>query len=336
MNTNTCRRAQTISKAAILVIVMGFVACETQSEIVPEPQISISSTRYLQQYPINFTASSVTDANLDKYTIAWDFGDGSTGIGLIQSHTYDSPSTYDIELRISGESSSESAFRTIEVHSSLALLQSYTLPVESPSGLSFGLDHLSLWTVSDKPNGRIVNLDLHGNLIRELPYLGDDLEGICFDTRDSSLWVIDELMAQLVHLDTNGTVLESQLISSVSDGSGLEGIALDPLNKRIFLLKEKDFSAFLILDEQLNTELYQRITFAPDYSGMDYYPSVNLLWMLSDEASSVYLTDTGGNLISSYGFFMEQPEGLVFDEADSTFYIVDDTTEKLHLYRFWN
>ena len=40
----------------------------------------------------------------DDTGFAWDFGDGTTGTGLLASHTYVLPGTYDIKLNVMGPS----------------------------------------------------------------------------------------------------------------------------------------------------------------------------------------------------------------------------------------
>lgn len=256
-------------------------------------------------------------------------------MGVEIDYTYQLPGTYEITLTVTGETDSKFDISIIEVKPSLELISSHTISVDEPSGLTFGLNNETLWTVSDR-TGQIYQIDLQGNLLQTLPYLGNDLEGISFDVRDSSFWIVDESSASLVHLDSSGIEMKTQWIAGVSEGGGLEGVSVDPIHSRIFLLKEKNNSALVILNDSLATTLYERIGFAPDYSGMCYSTASDQLWLLSHEASSLYLTDTLGHLINSYGVFLDQPEGLVYDDIDSVFYIVDDTIEKLYKFQFWN
>ena len=310
-------------------------SCEGEPDVIPEAKISFGQSRFLQGYPINFKADLPTHYDLTGLDLSWGFTDGQTASGTEVSHIYAEPGFYDVVLTIIRNGSSKTTISSIQVEPSLQLVQSSSLNIDEPSGLSFGLKHETLWVVSDK-TGLVYQINFQGQTLRTLDYHGTDLEGISFDIRDSTLWLVSENQATLTHIDTNGVELGSQWIAGVSDGSGLEGVALDPINSRLFLLKEKDFSALLILDDSLQTQTYQRIGFAPDYSGLYYIHSTDQLWMLSHEASSIYLTDTSGTLLETYGFFMEQPEGIVFDELDSVFYIVDDAVEKLYKYKYWD
>ncbi len=317
----------------ILITSCGLFSCDGNSENVPAANINLTGSRFLQRYAIDMIATELDDQNTDSFEFLWDFGDNTTGTGVAVSHLYENSGTYQLTLTISGESSFTSDTIDIAIKPSLEFMESFALDVDEPSGLSFGLNQETLWTVSDK-TGKIYQINLQGDLVRTLEYTGTDLEGVTFDSRDSTLWIVSESQATLTHVDTNGVELGLQWIAGVSDGSGLEGIALDPLNSRIFLLKEKDHSALLLLDDSLHTESYQRIGFAPDYSGLYY--THDQLWMLSHEASSIYLTDTSGTMLESYGFIMVQPEGLVLDEIDSIFYIVDDAKDMLYKYQFWD
>lgn len=272
---------------------------------------------------------------MSDFEFNWTFGDTALQQGPEVSYVFEQSGTYQIILHITGPNNTEQDTLILEILPSLQLMNTYTIQVDEPSGLTFGLDDNTLWTVSDR-TGEVFQLDFQGNLLRRLNYNGGDLEGISFDARDSTLWLIDEGEAELIHIDTNGVELSSHHIANVSDGSGLEGIAIDPSQSEFFLLKEKDYSALLVLNENLETQRFQRIGFAPDYSGLFLLVETQQLLMLSHEASSIYFTDTAGNLQSTYSFFLDQPEGIVYNERDSIFYIVDDTHEKLYHYKFWD
>jgi len=318
------------------ILLLGlFLSCGG-SEETPLAIISTEQSRYLKGYPIEFSADLKAGEDASDYEFTFDFGDSISSTGAEVVHIYDSPGSYTITLTITGATGSEQDTRDIKVLNSLELIAIYSVRVDSPSGLSFGSDKSTLWTVSDKPGGRIFEIDTTGNRLRSFSYSGNDLEGISFDPRDSSLWMVDENLGQLIHLDAGGSALAFQNISSVSDGGGLEGISLDVIHSKIYMVKEKDFGALITLDELAMTQSLQQIAFAPDFSSISYIPSQDKLWILSDEASNVYRVNLDGSFLDVYAIDMVQPEGMVYDEESQIFYIIDDTTEKLHKYKFWD
>ncbi|NQV29717.1 MAG: SdiA-regulated domain-containing protein [Candidatus Marinimicrobia bacterium] len=328
---------QKISFQLILPLILSaiFFSCGGSEEI-PLAKIVTEQSRYLRGYPIEFSADLKAGEDAGDYEFTFDFGDSTSSTGVEVVHIYDSPGKYTVTLTITGSSGSEIDQRDIKVLNSLELMAIYSVRVDSPSGLSFGSDHSTLWTVSDKPGGGVYEIDTTGNRIRSLNYSGNDLEGISFDSRDSTLWMVDENLGQLIHLDSDGGALGYQNISSVTDGGGLEGVALDDIHSKIYMVKEKDFGALITLDELSLTQSLQQIAFAPDFSSIAYIPSQDKLWVLSDEASNVYLVNLDGSFLDVYAIDMVQPEGMVYDEQSQIFYIIDDTTEKLHKYRFWD
>jgi uncharacterized protein YjiK len=306
------------------------------SEDIPLAKILTQQSRYLKGYPVEFSAELKAGENAGEYEFYFDFGDSTSDTGVEVVHIYDSPGRYTVTLTITGSSVSVQDTRDIQVLNSLELVAVYSVRIESPSGLSFGSNMNSLWTVSDKPGGRIYEIDTLGNRIQSLNYSGNDLEGISFDPRDSTLWMVDENLGQLLHLDMDGHGLSFQNIPGVSEGGGLEGISLDIAHSKIYMVKEKDFGALITLDELSLTQTLQQIAFAPDFSSIAYIPSQEKLWILSDEASTVYLVNLDGSFTEVYAIDMVQPEGMVYDEDRHIFYIIDDTTEKLHKYKFWD
>ncbi len=328
---------QKLQVQLILAIVLsGLLLSCGGSEGVPLAKIITEQTRYLRGYPIEFSADLKSGEDAGDYTFTFDFGDSIVAMGAEVVHIYESPGNYTVTLTITGSSGTETDSRDIQVINSLELMAIYIVRVDSPSGLTFGSDKSSLWTVSDKPGGRIFQIDTLGNLLRSLNYSGNDLEGISFDARDSTLWMVDANLGQLIHLESDGRALGYQNISGVSDGGGLEGIAIDAIHSKIYMVKEKDFGALIVLDELSLSQSLQQIAFAPDFSSIFYISSQDKLWILSDEASNVYLVNLEGNFLDVYAIDMVQPEGLVYDEDRHIFYIIDDTTEKLHKYKFWD
>ena len=188
---------------------------------------------------------------------------------------------------------------TIDEEPIIELINAYSIDVEEPSGLDLSLDNLSLWTVSDKRR-KMYQLDLTGQILREVSIPGVDLEGITIDSNEETIWVVQESLGEILQVDTLGNELQRILIPAVRDGAGgLEGITINPTNNHLFMLKEKDPSVLIELNTEFETILFKRISTADDYSGMDYNEAENELWIVSDQERTVYRYDLGGSILAS-------------------------------------
>ena len=319
-----------------LTLLCGILySCEDGTEELIDPIIVAEGGRFLQGYPVKFSAEIPSTAKISNVSFYWDFGDGFSDNGIEVEHTYSDTGDYVVSLSVEGKTSSKTTTREIYVKPSLELLASVTINVDEPSGLTLGLGGTSLWTVSDR-TGDIYQIDFEGTVMKTLNINGGDLEGISFDKRDSTFWICKESINSIAHIDSTGNTLLEKEIPRVSEGSGLEGISIDTDQDLIYAIKEKNNSALIQLNDSLESLNFQRLGFAPDLSGASYSKALQGLWVLSHEASSVFLLDTSGMLLESYGIVMNQPEGIVFDDEFDLFYIVDDATEKLNTYGFWS
>ena len=85
----------------------GQSACDTTwVEVYPQPNASFtaSATNVCVGSPVDFNSTSTTNpAGYNISTYNWDFGDGQTGSGATQSHTFNQTGTYEVTLSIAGE-----------------------------------------------------------------------------------------------------------------------------------------------------------------------------------------------------------------------------------------
>jgi PKD repeat protein len=332
----TINPVKALSLLILSLCLLNILASCTGNDKRPTVNIITETPRLLQGYPILFSAQLNRGSQPADYDFTWSFGDQNSGTGQDIEHTYLEPGEYLVSVTITGNSGEEASDAySIVVRPSLELVEWFNLDVDSPSGLSLGAEPDVFYTISDKPNGRVTKIDTRGNVLDRLNYLGADLEGVCFDSRDSTFWVVEEGLAQLIHLDPLGDPLSIQTIPGVSTGGGLEAVTLNEASSQIIMLKEKDFGALIIFDQITLAQNLQQMAFAPDYSGLFYHASTGDLWVLSDEASTIYRIDGEGAVRDSYSFDMTQPEGLVYHDGDSSFYVVDDTEDRLYRYRFW-
>ena len=61
-----------------------------------------------------------------------------------------------------------------------------------------------MYTVTDKPIAKIYSINSDGDLIDSLDFIGNDLEAIVFNKNDSTYWVSEESLIQIVKIDTEG------------------------------------------------------------------------------------------------------------------------------------
>jgi len=211
----------------------------------------------------------------------------------------------------------------------LKLVSTVNIQVDEPSGLCFSIDKSFLWTVSDHTR-KVYKVDYDGNVIETLSYIGNDLEGIAVDPSDSTIWVAEEYLSQIVQLDTLGNELNRVTITGAAGNSGLEGITLNTSTNHFFLLKEKNPGVLIELDQNFNLLQYKRINFAFDYSGIFFESQNEQLWIVSDQNEKVYKCDLAGSVLTEYSIEVPQPEGIAVDIGNSLVYIVSDSHEKLY------
>lgn len=215
----------------------------------------------------------------------------------------------------------------------LAAVGVFSLDVEEPSGLSLSTQGKSLWTVSDADGG-VHEMTLEGRRIRRLATGFKDVEAVA-TLNDDQLAVVLERSREVVIIDQRGEELRrASLAIAGTDNSGLEGLAFDRKSKIYYVLKEKTPGLLLTLDENMK-ELSRRVlTFARDYSSIEFEPTRRQLWVMSDESRSVHVFDLEANLVASFGVDVQQAEGLAVDYAAKRLYVVSDKTEKLHVFSF--
>jgi len=215
----------------------------------------------------------------------------------------------------------------------LELIQGYDIDVPEPSGLCFNYDKSALYTVNDPPNNKIYKINLAGETIKELSYIGTDLEGITFDIRDTTLWIVEESLFQLVHIDTNGNLIDSiQIQFSANGNSGFEGVTLNSTNNNFYILNEKDPGLLLEIDTNFNIINRISLNFADDYSGIFFDNNSDNYYIVSDESQTLYIWNKTVGVISELSIDEKKIEGVAFNSETHYIYFVSDSEEKLYIY----
>ncbi len=229
----------------------------------------------------------------------------------------------------------------------LTLIESHSLNVGDPSGLAPDHTGRYLWSVSDNPGGSIYKLDLQGNIVDELPVSGDDMEGIAQHPRNRSLYVVEERLRQVVQFDTLGNeIARYQVDVEVrNQNDGLEGITIDPVTNRVFVVNEKNPRVLIELDLLRGFDRQEirrsHMDFgAPedvrglDLSGLFYDEADGLLWLVSDEARAVFVLDRTGRPLAAFDAGQPDLEGIAIIRSNSRIYLVSDELQTLFVYEY--
>lgn len=206
---------------------------------------------------------------------------------------------------------------------------SFQLKIPEPSGLAFSSSKDALYTVSDK-NGVIYKISLTGDVLDKIPSGAHDLEGIDIDKTTGDIWIVEEKQQRIFHLNKEGKLLD--MIKDVhirtKDNSGFEGIAVN--GNLIYILVEKNLGTLIVYD--LTTKKWDKhiLSFADDYSGIDYDVTDNTLWIVSHESQTLNHCRTDGSLIESQKIDVKQAEGVAVDRSTGIAWIIDDGGHKLH------
>jgi uncharacterized protein YjiK len=211
----------------------------------------------------------------------------------------------------------------------LILLDSYSLNIPEPSDLTYDHTSNSLWTVSDADNF-VYNIDFTGEIIQILPFQGDDLEGIAYSATDSTLWLAEESLSQIVNINLQGLeIARHQIPVTTGTNSGLEGICFNQ-DGTISLVKEKDPGKYIRLDAEMTPILDIMLDFANDYSAISYDYENEFFWIVSDQNQSLYAWTPETGVISKYDLPFPKPEGVCYVPSLECFFLVSDSQNMLY------
>ena len=219
-----------------------------------------------------------------------------------------------------------------KVFEGLDPVEIHDLQVPEPSGLTLNTSNTALYTVSDPGDNRVYKLSLEGDILDILSYHGDDLEGIAYDDRDHTLWVAEERLREIVHLDTLGNELSRHSVDFPGNANnGFEGLCLMP-DGRFFVLNEMDPVAILELSPQLELINTFESNIALDISGICYVESRAEFIIVSDMSKTVMVLDDNLELIQSIEVEHNSFEGIEFDADLERLYLVNDSNTELSIF----
>ncbi len=226
---------------------------------------------------------------------------------------------------------------TLDDSTPLLLLEEIQLDISEPSGLSIDTEGATLFCVNDPPNNQVHQLDLAGELKSTFSYTGNDLEGVCFDPRDNSVWIIEEGRGQLIHLSASGDfITQTEVDYQLNSNSGLEGVAFNVETQGFLVLKEKNPAVVIQVDSTLLTQASKIIDFASDISGICPGRNQGEFLIISDDDKRLFEWSWDEGISATYSFDIKQAEGVAYDPASGRIYIVCDADAKLYIYDFPN
>jgi DNA-binding beta-propeller fold protein YncE len=225
--------------------------------------------------------------------------------------------------------SSETSLPTEE----LVFVADIPLPFPEPSGIAYSESLQKLWVVSGGSNQHIYVLDTNGIVERRLFFSGTDLEGIAFDEIDSTLWVIDEDTKRISHLDLDGNLLAQKYLSyDAIPNKGPEGITIGQ-GHTFYILNQRDPSVLYELDSVFQIAHSYPLGFAPDYSDIAYDSSSDSFFILSGASAEFFAWTKQQGAKIKYSLPDIGNEGIAYDRKRNFFYIVNDASGYLSIYR---
>lgn len=210
--------------------------------------------------------------------------------------------------------------------------------VAEPSGLAFDKVNNQLFTVSDDDN--IYRLSVTGNLLQTYNYNGD-LEGVSmYNTPNTILVAIEDTHQIFEYNFVTSSVVATHMMNYSNMGSGnngIEGVTYNPTTEEIYFLNEKNPGALIVANNNFNVTNEYPLSFAGDYSASYYVEETGVLWLGSDNSSTIYKCNTNGTVIETIpvtlnGNDLEKLEGIAIDHVNQILYAVTDSGQELLVY----
>jgi len=216
---------------------------------------------------------------------------------------------------------------------SLVLLQVFDLDIKDPSGLSNSYLPDHFYTVSDK-SGNVYLINNKGEILHTIELGGDDLEGVEYVEENLSIYVVEERLRKVLRLTPGGVILDTFNldIPGQRPNDGPEGIAFNPFEKHFYIVNEKNPALLFVFDTLFQQISEYPLSFAKDYSSVDYEPTHNKLWILSDESQILAQCNLKGEAEVIYHTNVPKGEGVVVDIENRLIYIVCDETSQLFVF----
>ena len=220
----------------------------------------------------------------------------------------------------------------------ISLVEKYQISINEPSGLTYNIHDELLYVVSDKSPAKIYTINTHGELLDSLEYFGNDLEAIVHNKIDSTFWISEESLLQLVKINHDGNEIyriDLDFLPNSFQDIRIEGLGINYNSNSLYLINEKNPGAVIEIDLSsliLKDIIY--LDFASDYSGAHYSENDDTLIIISDEDSKVFFWKFRDGIINSFDLSQIKAEGISI--YDNHMYIINEGNNILYEYLIIN
>ncbi len=204
--------------------------------------------------------------------------------------------------------------------------------------MTYNIHDNLLYVVSDKEPAKIYSINTQGELVDSLNYFGNDLEAIVYNIIDSTFWISEESILQLVNIDHEGTEInriDLDFFPNSFQDIRIEGLGINYKKNSLYLLNEKNPGAIIELDlTSLILKDIHYLNFANDYSGAHYKENSDILIIISDEDSKVFFWSFRDEYVKSFDLSQIKTEGITMN--DRHLYVLSESNNILQEYLIIN
>ncbi len=215
---------------------------------------------------------------------------------------------------------------------SLELVKVFSLTVREPSGLTYDPRTSSLYTISDGEGGMAYEISLQGAVIRTLPIVGNDMEGICL--LGDSLYIAEERLCQIViyALDGSRKGVIQVVVPGCGGNDGLEGVSWNAQTNSLYVAKQRLPALIVEMTRSGSETRRTEISTTSDLSDLCYDPDQKVLWAVNAQTSELLKFSTTGALLATWRTPVAKPEGIAI-VGTTELYVVCDQDAKMYVFK---